>query len=211
MYVRDIMITNVVTVPSNTPVNDARKIMQVHKIRRLPVVDRGKLVGIVTHHNLENVTPSVATSLSVWEINYLLAKMTVSKIMGKNVVTVTPDMTVEEAVATAQSHKVGALPVLEGGKVVGIVTTNDFFYNIINYLFGFGKSGIRLLVKSGGPGKDIEKIVGCVNKLGINVATLFSIALPDSETIDLIIHLDTEESTKVVVELEKLGYKVVLR
>ena len=74
MYIKDIMTMNVITIPSNTSIADAKKIMEAHKIHRLPVVDKGKLVGLVTERRLEAYTPSKATSLSVWEIRYLLNK-----------------------------------------------------------------------------------------------------------------------------------------
>jgi len=83
MYVKDVMTMNVVSIPSNTTVSDAKKIMDAHKIRRLPVVDRGKLVGIVTERRLEAYTPSKATSLSVWEIGYLLGKYNCKRNYGK--------------------------------------------------------------------------------------------------------------------------------
>jgi acetoin utilization protein AcuB len=80
MYIKDIMTMNVVTIPSNTSIADAKRIMDAHKIRRLPVVDRGKLVGLVTGRRLEQYTPSKSTSLSVWEVSYMLAKQTVKDI-----------------------------------------------------------------------------------------------------------------------------------
>ena len=95
MRVKDVMTWNVVTVASDTPIMEAKKIMEAHGVRRLPVVDKGKLVGIVSKDRIERVGPSPATSLSVWEINYLLAKMTVKEVMRKDVVTVTSDMSAE--------------------------------------------------------------------------------------------------------------------
>src|SRR4030066_1472226 len=109
MKVRDVMTWNVVTVTSDMPIMEARKIMDAHGIRRVPVVDRGKMVGMVSKERITRTAPSPATSLSVWEINYLLAKMTVKEIMSKEVVTVHPDMTVEAALALAQTKGVGAL------------------------------------------------------------------------------------------------------
>ena len=85
MKIRDVMTWNVITVSSDTPIMEARKIMEVHNVRRLPVVDRGKLVGIVSKERIVRSGPSPATSLSVWEINYLLAKMKVKEIMSKDV------------------------------------------------------------------------------------------------------------------------------
>ena len=96
MKIKDIMTWNVVTVTSDTPIMEARKIMETHKIRRVPVIDRGKLVGLVTLDRIIGVGPSQATSLSIWEINYLLAKMKVGEIMQKDVVTIEPDASIEQ-------------------------------------------------------------------------------------------------------------------
>ena len=142
MKVKDVMTWNVVTIPSDTPIMEAKKIMQTHKILRLPIVDKGKLVGIVSKERIDRQGPSPATSLSVWELNYLLAKMTVREIMNKDLITVTPNTTVESAVALAQTKGVGALPVVEDGKLMGIVTTNDFFYKILNPMLGIGKPNV---------------------------------------------------------------------
>ncbi|MCJ7514412.1 MAG: CBS domain-containing protein, partial [Dehalococcoidia bacterium] len=93
MRIRDIMTWDVVTVSSDTPIMEARKIMNAHNVRRLPVVDKGKLIGMISRDGITRASPSPATSLSVWEINYLVAKMTVKDIMSKTLVTVTPDTT----------------------------------------------------------------------------------------------------------------------
>ncbi len=211
MFVRDVMTTNVITVPSSTSIYDARKIMQAHKFRRLPVVDKGKLVGLVTENSLNEVSPSKATTLSVWELNYLLAKTTLKDVMVKNMVTVTPDQTVEEAVVMAQTNKVGCLPVVEDGKIAGMVTTNDFFYRIINPILGIGKPGIRLTVHKCCRGMDLEKVFGVVKKHNLPIVTMFLDSLPDSPEGDLIIHLDTQDASGVKKELEAAGYEVELR
>ena len=147
LYVRDIMTTGVVTIPSNTSIINAKRIMKSHGFRRLPVVDKGKLVGVVTEDRLGRITPAEAGSSSMWELTYNVASLfrtQVKGIMKKNVVTVTPDMTVEESVALAQAKKVGALVVVENSKVVGIVTTNDLFYRIVNKVLGVGEPGARI-------------------------------------------------------------------
>ena len=172
MNVRDIMTTNVVTIPSNTSVTDAKRIMAAHRIRRLPVVDKGKLVGIVTEHRLESVSPSKASSLTVWELSYLLDKTTVKEIMERDVITCSPDTSVEESVAIAQGHKVGALVVVEDGRVVGISSTNDIFYKIVNPILGIGEPGSRIEVAGGGNAKALEEILSTVNKLGLEITTI---------------------------------------
>lgn len=213
MFVRDIMTMNVVNIPSNTSVSDAKRIMEAHRIRRLPVVDRGKLVGIVTEHRLEAYTPSKATTLSVWEIGYLLGNTPVKDVMEKNVVTVTPDMTVEEALAFAQQKKVGALLVVEDGRLVGIATTNDFFYKIANPVLGIGLPGIRVEVIGKGEDKVIEDVVSLANREGIRIVTIHVLRIPETpvEKKDIVIHLDTEDTTKIVKELKNKGYEVILR
>ena len=211
MFVRDVMTTNVVSVPSSTSIYDARNIMKAHKFRRLPVVDKGKLVGLVTDHSLDQVSPSKATSLSVWELNYLLAKTTLKDVMIKNIVSVTPDMTVEEAVVIAQTNKVGSLPVVEDGKVVGIVTTNDFFYRIINPILGVGKPGVRLTIHKCCRSMDLEKVFGTIKKHNLPIVTMFLDKLPDATEGDLLIHLDTEDASAVTGELKAAGYEVEVR
>ena len=211
MYVRDIMTTNVVTIPSSISIADAKRIMEAHKFRRLPVVDKGKLVGIVTERKLEQVSPSKATSLSVWELSYLLDKTSVKEIMERNVVTVPPDMTAEESLAVAQSNRVGALVVVEDGKVVGISTTNDFFYKIVNPLLGLGEPGARIEVTGGGEGKALEEVISIINKRGLKITTLHILAPPEATKRDVIVHLDSEEVAQLVAELEGKGYPVKLR
>ncbi|MBW2077196.1 MAG: histidine kinase [Deltaproteobacteria bacterium] len=213
MFVKDVMTMNVVSIPSNTSIADAKRIMEAHKIRRLPVVDRGRLAGIVTERRLEQYTPSKSTSLSVWEIGYLLGNTPVKDIMEKNVVTVTPDMTVEEALGVAQNQGVGAVPVVENGRLVGIVTTNDFFYKIANPVLGIGMPGTRVEVIGKGRDTVIEDVVSLANKQGIRIITIhvISIAEEPGEKKDIVIHLDTEDTTAFVEETKKKGYEVIVR
>jgi acetoin utilization protein AcuB len=211
MLIRDIMTTNVVTIPSSTSISDAKRIMEAHRFQRLPVMDKGKLVGIVTARRLESVSPSKATSLTVWELSYLLNTTPVKEIMEKNVITVSPDTTNEEAVALAQSHKVGTLVVVEDGHVVGIVTTNDFFYKIINPVLGLGDPGSRIEVIGAGTGKALEEIISTVNKLGLEIITLHIEVLPDKEEKDICVHVNSNDVGQLVDELKAKGYKVNLR
>ncbi len=146
MFVRDIMTKCVVTIPGSTSIINARKIMDKHRLKRLPVVDDGKLVGMVTSRRLERAVPP-DTGRSIWELSYSfgsLYRTRVRQIMETDLVTARPDMTVEEAVALAQSRKVGALLVVEDSQLLGIVTTNDFFYRIVNKVLGVNEPGQRI-------------------------------------------------------------------
>lgn len=211
MQVRDVMTTNVVTIPSSTSIADAKRIMEAHRFRRLPVVDKGKLVGIVTERRLESVSPSKATSLNVWELSYLLDKTPVKEIMEQNILTVPPDMTAEEAVALAQSHRIGSLIVVEDGRVVGIATTNDFFYKIINPILGLGEPGTRVEVTGGGESKALEEIVSTANRLGLEITTLHIERLPEITEKNLCLHVNTDDANQLIAELQKQGFSVQLR
>jgi acetoin utilization protein AcuB len=211
MYVHDIMTTNVVTIPSSTSIADAKRIMEAHRIRRLPVVDKGKLVGMVTERRLESVSPSKATSLSVWELSYLLNKTSVKEIMERNVVTVSPDMSAEESLAIAQGHKVGALVVIEDGRVVGIATTNDFFYKIVNPILGLGQPGTRIEVIGAGETKALQEIISTVNKLGLEITTLHIEQLPEAIKKDVCVHIKSEDVSQLITELKGKGYRVSVR
>jgi acetoin utilization protein AcuB len=212
MYVKDVMTMNVVNIPSNTTISDAKKIMDAHKIRRLPIVDRGKLVGIVTERRLEAYTPSKATSLSVWEIGYLLGNTTVKDIMEKNAVSVTPEMTVEEALATAQERKVGSLLVVEkSGQLVGIVTTNDFFYKIANPTLGIGMPGTRVEVMTKTDKPILEDISKATSHKGMKILTLHMISSTEIGGKDIVIQVDTEDVSKMVKELKDKDYEVLVR
>jgi acetoin utilization protein AcuB len=211
MIVADVMTTNVVSIPSTTSLAEAKRIMDAHRIRRLPVIDRGKLVGIATRDALDKAGPSKLTTFSMHELSYLLSKITVKEVMRHDVVTVPPSMTVEEAVALAQSKQVGALIVMKGEHVVGICTTNDFFYRILNPILGIGLPGSRIVVRNCNKGLDIEKIVAAVNKLKVGIRNLFLIDLPEVGKHDLVLHLDTKDSSKVIAAIKKLGCKVEKR
>ena len=211
MLIRDTMTTNVVTIPSNTSISDAKRIMEAHKFQRLPVVDKGKLVGIVTARRLESVSPSKASSLTVWELTYLLHSTPVKDIMEKNVITVTPETTAEEAVALAQSKKVGSLVVLEDNRVVGILTTNDLFYEIVNPILGLGSRGTRLEIINAGNAAALEKIMSAVNKLGLKLVTLHIEILPDKKERNICLHVDTDDVSQLIEKLKAGGFQVTIR
>lgn len=125
MKVRDIMTISCITAPATMPVLEARQLMLEKRIRHLLVTDGPKLLGIVTDRDIRLNLPSPATSLSVWEINYLLARMTLSAVMTKNVVVVESGREATEAAQVMLDHKIGALPVVDRGHLVGIITETD--------------------------------------------------------------------------------------
>ncbi len=211
MLVRGVMTRNVITASKDTPVGEAQKIMKEHGFRRLPVVDKkGRLVGLVTEGRLERVKPRSAAPL-LWQITYLISHTTVGDVMRKRVVTVKPTDTVEQAIAKAQSAKVGTLVVLDENKIVGICTTNDFFYKIVNPTLGLGESGTRILIDGGGDGKSAETIINCINRLGIGIKLIWTSPSSTARENDITLQLDTEDVTNVVKELAACGYKAIVR
>jgi acetoin utilization protein AcuB len=126
-HVRDWMTPNPITIDPKTTLPEAHKLMKECHIRRLPVVDRGRVVGILTLGDIREASPSDATSLSIFELNYLLAKLNVEKIMTRDPITIAPAATIREAAQIMLEHKIGGLPVVEDEKLVGIITESDIF------------------------------------------------------------------------------------
>lgn len=129
MFVKDQMTTPAITLTAETSFQEGLKLMRERKIRRIPIVDdHQKLVGIVSERDLLHAEPSPATSLSIWEMNYLLWKLKLGDVMTKNVITVTPLTTLQDAASLLIKHKIGGLPVIgTDERVVGVVTETDIF------------------------------------------------------------------------------------
>lgn len=126
MIVRDMMTTTVITAPPSMPIFDARNLMLKERIRHLPVTSSdGRLLGMVTDRDIRLNLPSQATSLSVWEINHLLSRLTVAEVMTKGVISVSPHRAARDAAQLMVDHQIGALPVEDAGCLVGIVTETD--------------------------------------------------------------------------------------
>jgi CBS domain-containing protein len=130
--VKEWMTPDPICATPETTVPDALQLMDQRRIRRLPVIDsHGKLVGIVTRGDLRGAQPSEATSLSMYEIHYLLGKLTLERVMAHPVVTVTPNTTIGDAARLMLKHKIAGLPVMDGGRVIGILTESDIFRMVV--------------------------------------------------------------------------------
>lgn len=125
------MSNTVLSTRRDTSISNAHQIMRDNKIRRLPVVENSKLLGIITIGDVREASPSDATTLSIWELNYLWAQLTVDKVMSRNVYTVSPDSLMLDAAELMLEHKISGLPVLEDGKLVGIITESDIFRMLV--------------------------------------------------------------------------------
>lgn len=206
MFVRDYMSKSPITINKKTPVFEALEIMKKHKIRQLPVVSEGKLAGLVTEKELLTVSPSPATSLSIYEMNYLLAKMTVSEAMVKNPLTVTPNTTIEEAALLMREHKIGSVPVLEGEKLVGLITVTDIFDALAKF-FGYGKPGTRLVIESKERVGLLADVTQVIKEFDVQIQGIICV-VKDNENVEMMLRLGTIDSAPLVTALESRGLKV---
>jgi len=208
MRIRDMMTKNPITVDSETLVIDAQKIMKENNIRRLPVVDKGKLLGIITKHDLLEASPSPATSLSVHELNYLLSKMKVKEIMKKNPVTLAPDTPFEEALRIGQENRIGSFPVVENGKLVGIATESDIV-RFLTRALGIREEGSRITIEGlGGKLTDLEKIISIVNQHNTIVLSMISLPRPEKKDWMIVLRLRTSTPDPIVRDFKKAGFNV---
>lgn len=130
--VKDWMTRDVVTIPSEMTLPEAHRLMEEKKIRRLPVVNEGRLVGIVTRGDIRGAEPSGATSLSIWEVNYLLAKLKIGEIMTTHPISIAADETIGEAARLMLEKKISGLPVVDNADhLVGIITESDIFRLVV--------------------------------------------------------------------------------
>ncbi|MFQ5795381.1 MAG: CBS and ACT domain-containing protein [Candidatus Bipolaricaulia bacterium] len=174
MFIEMWMTRDVVTVSPEAPIMDARETMRQHNIRRLPVMKGEKLVGIVTQGDIQEAGPSDATSLSIWELNYLLAKTTVEEVMSREVVTVRPQDTIEEAAVKMRRHKVGGLPVVGGQEgLVGIITESDIFVVLIEVM-GFEEGGTRLTIELKDEPGALVQVLEPIRDHHVNILSLAS-------------------------------------
>ena len=203
MLVHDHMTPDPVTIAPQDTIADAFALLRENKIRRLPVLDKGKLVGIMTEHDLREVSPSPATSLSIFEINYLLSKMTIDKVIKKQkLITIVPDAYVEEAALLMRQHGIGALPVVEDGRLVGIITESNIFDAFIE-IMGLNEPGTRLNLEVEDKPGELAKVVNIIFKHGGDVSHL---AVFGKGT--LVIQLRNEEAGPIVEDLVKQGLTV---
>ncbi|GAF26883.1 FOG: CBS domain [Moorella thermoacetica Y72] len=207
MFVRDHMTPDPITVTKETSVLDALELMKKNKIRRLPVIQDGRLIGLVTERDILRVSPSPASTLSVFEVNYLVAKMTVKDAMIKRPVTVPPDMTIEEAALLMREHKIDNLLVMEKERLVGIITQTDLFEALIK-LFGLRRPGIRLTLKVVDRIGVLADIARLVKEAGINIINVANRHKDDIYTY-VVLRLATDDVSSLLPALEDRGYQVV--
>jgi acetoin utilization protein AcuB len=172
MLVKERMTRSPIVAAPELPVPEALHLMRQEHIRRLPVVDKsGRLVGIVSDRDLLLASPSPATSLSAWEITYLLGRITVRDVMTRKVITVTEDSPLEDAARIMADSKIGGLPVVRDGALVGIITETDLFKLFLE-LLGARERGVRVTVLVPNIPGEIAKVTRAVADCGGNIIAM---------------------------------------
>ena len=194
---------NPYTVAPETTIADAMVVMREKNIRRMPVVKNGKLVGIISEKKLLEVSPSPATSLSVFEINYLLSKTKIESVMTKNVITISSDNLLEEAAIKMRDNHVGSLPVVDNGKLVGIITESNVFDAFIEIL-GTRDHGSRIAIEviDNKPGV-AAKIASIIAGFDVNITHLVFLKS------EIVARVNTLNIDSILKALEDNGFKVI--
>ncbi len=208
MLVQDRMTTNPVTVTEDTSVDKALALMKEKQVRRFPVVNKhGKLVGIVSENDLLYASPSPATSLSVYEIPYLLSKIKMRDLMTKKVFTVAEDTPLEEAARIMADNKIGGMPVMRDDELIGIITETDMFKVFLEML-GAHEDTVRLTMLIPGTKGTLAKITGKIAELGGNIMALGTMMSDDLENHILTLRVADVPEEELVSAMQGLDMKV---
>jgi acetoin utilization protein AcuB len=181
MFVGERMSRPVISVSPDEPINEVLAMFREEHIRRAPVMKEGKLVGIVSERDLLNASPSSVTTLSVWEMNYLISKVTVKSVMTKKVITVDRDTPIEEAARIMADKKIGGLPVVSAGKVVGMITETDLF-KIFLELMGARQKAIRVTATIPEQPGELAKITKAITNNGGDFIAFGMFSGPDANS-----------------------------
>ena len=210
MHVGRKMTTDLITVTPDTPLVNARDLLRERNIKQLPVVDdQGNLVGILTDRDIKQAWASPATTLSIYELTYVLQKLTVESVMVKDLITITPDATIERAAKILHDRKIGSLPVVEDDKLVGIITSTDLMEVLLDGLGIKEESGrLEVLVKD-----RIGVLAGVCNILKeANISIVSMVTLPlhmYPGTFELVIRVNSPDRETAVERLSQAGYRVI--
>lgn len=204
MYVKQFMTTRVFTVSPDDNIADTMALMREKEINRLPVVEKGKLVGIVTDGDLREVSPSPATTLSIFELNYLVGKTPIRDVAVKKVITCSPDSKIEEAALLMRNHGIGALPVVEDDKLVGIVTETDIFDTFLD-IMGFRSPGQRFVIETKDEVGVMGDLASIIKEFDVNITSLAVYHLRDNR-VQILCRLNGDRVDEVKEKLEAKGY-----
>lgn len=206
MFVANSMTKNPVTVGPEEKVDEAAFLMRKKHFRRLPVVQDGKVVGMISDRDIMQVAPSPATTLSKYEVNSLLAKIKVREVMSKTVYTIQADATIEEAALMMYKQKIGGMPVLSStGCIVGIITETDVFKAVVD-IMGLTKANTRLTVHGQDKVGVVQDVAKIFSDMGINIGSLVSTKTGEGGEFELVIRADVQDLSEIEQKLTEKGY-----
>ncbi|NIO67752.1 MAG: CBS domain-containing protein [Anaerolineae bacterium] len=209
MLVHERMSKHPITITEDTPINQALKFMRDEKVRRLPVLNKkGELVGIVSERDLLYASPSPATSLSIHELHYLVSKITVSEVMTRDVITVSEYTPLEEAARIMSDNKIGSLPVMRDGKLVGIITESDLFRIFIEIL-GARDMGVRLSMLVPEQPGILADITRAIADMGGNIISLGTFLGEDPTNRLITVKVADVPEDRLVAEMKVLALEIV--
>ncbi len=210
MLVKNRMTSDPLTVTEGTTVAEALSFMKQHSVRRLPVMDHRKkhMVGIISEKDLLYASPSPATSLSVYEIGYLLSRLKVEEIMTKDVITVSPDAPLEDAARIMADNKIGGLPVVEDGKLVGIITETDIFKVTLEML-GAREHGVRLTLRAEDKPGTLSEIAHAIASKGGDIIALGTFGCEGTQDRTLMVKVRGLEKQELLQTIEPLPVQVL--
>ena len=208
MRIRDVMTRNPVTVEPDTLLIDAQEIMQKHKVRRLPVLENQKLVGMITHDMVLEASPSRATSLSIYELHFILAKMKVRDIMIRNPETLSPDTPLEKSLMLSQDLGIRAFPVVENGKLLGITTHGDIL-RLLTRALGLREEGVRITIEGlGGRLGELKYIISIFDHHQAAVMSIMTLPREERQDWVAVIRLKLKDGAAVLDDLKNAGLQV---
>jgi len=208
MFVKNKMTTNPFTISPDQTIPDAHEIMTKLSIRRLPVVKDGKLVGVVSKEDIHS-SRSMATSLSINELTYILAKTKISKVMTKNPITISPDALLEEAAILMRDNNISFLPVVDGTKLVGIITESDIFDAFIE-LLGFRSKGTRLTIEVDDEPGIMSHLTGIIGIYGANITHVAVYRNQNGKSM-VVIGINSLNTDEIEKSIEQNGYKIIYK
>lgn len=182
MSVKDFMTRKVVYISPDTTIAHAADLMREQDLHRLPVIENDKLVGLVTEGTIAEASPSKATSLSIYEMNYLLNKTKVKDVMIKDVITVSAYASLEDATYLMYKNKVGILPVVDNDQLYGVITDRDIFAAFLQ-VSGYGKEGVRARFIVDNKAGELEKIIRLVSDKEYNIVSTVQIATKSGKVV----------------------------
>ncbi len=209
MLVKERMSRHPITIRPDASLHDALRLMRDEKVRRLPVLDKdGKLVGIVLEKDLLYASPSPATSLSVYELNYLVSRITVESLMSRDVITVTEDCSLEEAARIMADNHISGLPVMRGGTLVGMITESDLF-KVFLELLGAREWGTRVTLKVPDQRGMLARVTSALSSAGADIVALSTFWGDDPSNRELVIKVQGISKPEIQAIVDELDAEIV--